>query len=395
MQIDESLIEFATDQQAKAIRAYIEHGTHEKAAAALGINCSSCQNLIKRAKRRAAVSGHSPEHDMTRTVPIPYVVKGTSTLYGTNDDGSLSDVPKLQWVKTSLDQQKYLELVTEVIDELKQDIQPLPPVVRRQSSLQSELLNFYTLTDIHLGMLSWGEETGADWDLSIAEQTILDSFQYLIDHSPAAETGFFNQLGDALHYDGMLPVTPTSGHVVDADSRYHKIVRAAIRIFRNVVNMLLAKHERVIFLNCAGNHDLSGSVWLQESFAALYENNPRVDVVVSPSPYYGYLHGKAFIGCHHGHKKSFKTVCDAFRGKRWREMIGQSRQSYIHTGHLHHGESTELVDMVVEMHRTLAAPDAHATHGGYSADRSMSCITYHSAGIEKSRISYYPDVAVA
>lgn len=390
MQVDETLLEFATEQQAKAIRAYMEHGSYAKAAAELGINHASCQMLIKRAKRRAAVMGHSPEHDMTKTVPIPYVVKGTSTLYG--DDG----VQKLQWVKTSLDSQKYLELVNEVIDELKQDIKPVPPVVRRSGDvLSSDLLNFYTLTDIHLGMLSWGEETGADWDLSIAEQTILDSFEYLIRHSPAAEAGFFNQLGDALHYDSMLPVTPTSGHVVDADSRYHKIVRSVIRIFRHVVNMLLEKHERVVFLNAAGNHDLSGSVWLQESFAMLYENEPRVEVVVNPSPYYGYMHGKTFIGCHHGHKKNIKTVCDAFRGKRWREMMGQSRQAYIHCGHQHHREVIELPDMLVEMHQTLAAKDAHAVHGGYDADRSMNCITYHKAGVEKSRIVYYPDVVDA
>jgi UDP-2,3-diacylglucosamine pyrophosphatase LpxH len=52
MQVDESLIEFATEQQAKAIRAYIEHGSYAKAAAELDINQASFGNLIKRAKRR-------------------------------------------------------------------------------------------------------------------------------------------------------------------------------------------------------------------------------------------------------------------------------------------------------------------------------------------------------
>jgi transposase-like protein len=52
MQVDESLIEFATEQQAKAIRAYIEHGSYAKAAAELGINQASFGNLIKRAKRK-------------------------------------------------------------------------------------------------------------------------------------------------------------------------------------------------------------------------------------------------------------------------------------------------------------------------------------------------------
>jgi hypothetical protein len=386
MQIDEKLLEFATDNQAAAIRAYLEHGTYRKAAESLGIHQSSYCNLLKRVKRNAAKSGWSPEHDMNKTVPDPYVVRGHSTLYG--DDGQV----KLQWVKTQLDSQKYLELVKEVIDELKRDIEPVNVIDRTSGILKSDLLNFYTLTDIHLGMLSWGEETGADWDLNIAEATILESFRYLIDSSPAAETGFFNQLGDALHYDGMLPVTPTSGHIVDADSRYHKVVRSTMRIFRQVITMLLQKHERVVVLMCAGNHDLSGAVWLQESFAMLFENNPRVEVIVNPSPYYGYMHGKTFIGCHHGHKMNVKKLADAFRAKRWRKMMGESRQAYIHTGHMHHKETIEHPDMIVEMHQTLAAKDAYATHGGYDADRSMNCITYHKAGVEKSRIVYYPEV---
>jgi hypothetical protein len=32
-------------------------------------------------KRKAAIAGYSPEHDMTRTVPEPFVVRGTSTYY--------------------------------------------------------------------------------------------------------------------------------------------------------------------------------------------------------------------------------------------------------------------------------------------------------------------------
>ena len=38
-------------------------------------------------------------------------------------------------------------------------------------------------------------------------------------------------------------------HVLDADTRFHKLVRAAIRVIRTVINMLLAKYKKVHVLN--------------------------------------------------------------------------------------------------------------------------------------------------
>ena len=41
--------------------------------------------------------GHSPEHDMTHTVPDGYLMKGASTLY--REDGSIA----AQWIKSTVD----------------------------------------------------------------------------------------------------------------------------------------------------------------------------------------------------------------------------------------------------------------------------------------------------
>jgi len=55
--VSEGLLEFATERQAVAIRAYLEHGSYGKAAKALGIHESSLHNLIKRTKKHAKRSG--------------------------------------------------------------------------------------------------------------------------------------------------------------------------------------------------------------------------------------------------------------------------------------------------------------------------------------------------
>jgi DNA-binding transcriptional MocR family regulator len=92
---DQRLIEWATPRQAEFIEAVEKYGSERKAAAALGISRGTISNSMLALKARAARSGYSPDHAMTRTVPDGYMVKGVSTYY--DEDGK----PRGQWVKSS------------------------------------------------------------------------------------------------------------------------------------------------------------------------------------------------------------------------------------------------------------------------------------------------------
>ena len=56
-------------------------------------------------------------------------------------------------------------------------------------------------------------------------------------------------------------------------------------------------------------------------------------------------------------------------------------------GHLHSVDVKENNLMIVEQHRTLAAPDAYAARGGWISGRDAKVITYHkiSAKLGESR----------
>ena len=84
-QYDEQLKSFATDRQKEYIDAVNELGSHRKAAKKLGVSPGTIDQAINSVKKKAALSGFSPEHDMTKVVPSPFVVKGISTYY--NKDG--------------------------------------------------------------------------------------------------------------------------------------------------------------------------------------------------------------------------------------------------------------------------------------------------------------------
>lgn len=289
----------------------------------------------------------------------------------------------LEWTKTNKSQEDTLKNLITAVETLKESIKPVKPISKPLKFKNSKLCNQYTLTDYHLGMMSWSEETGGDWDLKIAEDTLVKFFEAGISSSPDANECIFAQIGDFLHWDGLDAVTPASKHVLDADTRFTKLVRVAIRVIRRVIDMLLNKYQLVNVLMAEGNHDPASSVWLRELLCALYENEPRVKIDTNPDPYYCIVFGKVCLFYHHGHKRSFKTLDSAFVGK-FRKEFGNSEFVYGHTGHLHH-DKIESNLMTLEQHRTLAAKDAYASRGGYLSGRDSKVITYHKEYGEVAR----------
>ena len=356
------------------IAALESHPSTAAAARALGLN----ERTLRRRRERLALKGYSPAHDMTRTVPDGFNVKGVSTYY--DEDGKVRG----QWVKSSADAERREAMMREAVAAMSESIRrekPRPAPKRTKA----ELLNCYVVTDYHLGLLAWGEETGDDWDTDIAERLLADWFGAAIAQSPAAETAVFAQLGDFLHWDGMEAVTPQSRHILDADTRFQKLVRVAIRVVRRVIGMLLSKHERVHVLMAEGNHDMASSIWLRELLSELYADEPRITVDVSPDPYYCVEHGQTALFFHHGHKRGLKDIDTVFAAK-FREVFGRTRYAYAHMGHLHHVEVKETNLMLIEQHQTLAAKDAYASRGGWMSDRSAQVITYHDKLGEVGRV---------
>lgn len=352
-----------------------------EAAVHLGLHVRSLQKR----KARMVRKGWSPEHDMTHIVPDGFRLSGTSSLY---KEGVKA--PVLQWVKSSADQERQRELMEAAIAAMGEDL-PRMAFARPPAACNTDLLNCYVVTDYHLGLLSWHEETGADYDLSIAEQQLVAWFATAITMAPDAEVGVFAQLGDYLHWDGLDAVTPASKHLLDADTRFQKLVRVAIRVTRRVVDMLLTKHQKVHVLMAEGNHDTASSIWLREWFSAIYENEPRITVDRSPDPYYCVEHGQTSLFFHHGHKKKPASVSDVFVAK-FRDVFGRTQHSYAHLGHLHHVDIKENNLMIVEQHRTLAAPDAYASRGGWISGRDAKVITYHKKYGEVGRLTINSDM---
>jgi hypothetical protein len=383
MQIDIGLKQFATDRQAQIIDAINEHDSWRYAAKALGVHEGTINSAMRAVRKKAAIQGYAPEADMHVVIPSPFVVKGTSTLY---KDG----VPKLQWVKTRLDDQLKEDAIRAAYDSMADELPRLSPIPKPIIA-HEKLCNLYTITDFHLGMLSNEKESGADWDLKIAEKLLVDCFEQMIVSTPHASVAFINQLGDFLHSDGIMPVTPTSGHIVDQDGRFAKIVTVALRVLRRVIDIALMRHEKVVVLMAEGNHDITSSIWLRVMFKALYENEPRVQVIDSDLPYYQYQHGQTMLAFHHGHLSKNDSLPLLFASQ-FPKVWGNTTKRYCHTGHRHHVEEKEHSGMKVIQHATLSARDAYASRGGWLSEREATAITYHSEFGQVARTTVTPEM---
>jgi hypothetical protein len=368
--MNDHLYQFATVRQLEYLEAVEKHGSQSKAANALGINLRTLEKSLARLKARAAQQLAS-EHDYAnKPVPQGFMIRGVSQYVG--DDGKV----KGTWIKSGVDDAQREIAIRAAVEAMCEDIKPLP-TVHIKGDVYENLCNVYTLTDSHVGMRAWNVETqSGDWDLDIAEKVLVGCFSQMVNSSPAAGTCVIAQLGDWLHYDSAISaVTPLHGNVLDADGRMPKMVKIAIRILRTVIDLSLAKHEKVVVLLAEGNHDISSSVWLRAMFQALYEANPRVEIVDSELPYYTYQHGTTMLGWHHGHLAKNEALPLLFAAQ-FPKMWGSTTKRYIHTGHRHHTHIKEHSGVTVEQHPTLAARDAYAARGGWIAERQVSSITY-------------------
>lgn len=395
---------------AERLAAYEANGRNQaRTAAALGIARETLQNTLRRAAERGLLG---PEE----TMPGYHIVSlsqkiGDTYVRQAKAPGEIFEIPPTHvtgkitvnrdadgrviqdWLRVEPDKVAQQAAMQAVVDGFKDELPRAAAVSAPHLTLRDDLLNFFAVTDAHFGSLSWREETGADWDLTIAEELLVDWFAAAIKLSPPAATAVFAQMGDLAHYDGMESKTPTSGHILDADSRFPKVVRVIIRTMRRVIRMLLEKHEHVHIIMADANHDPASGAWLREMFAAFYDEESRISVDSSASTYYVYEHGQTSLFVHHGHRRKIGNVDSVFAG-RFRDVYGRTKFSYAHLGHLHSDELKSTNLMKVERHETLAAADAYAANGGWLSGRSAKVITYSKQFGEVGRLTLTPEMVV-
>lgn len=374
--IDPKLKEWATPRQAEYIDAVNQHGSGRKAAQALGVAKNAVNEAIALVKKKAARQGYSPEHDLTHPVAPGQMLKGTSTLY---KDGAAV----LQWVKTSADHDRMERIIREGIQAFIDEL-PAVNVAPAPLDFQSDVIPWVQIGDAHLGMLAHASEVGENFDLKIAEREMCAAISILIDELPSCERIVINDLGDFTHYENFSATTEASGHPLDFDTRFTRMIRVYSRVMRFIVEKALQKAQHVDVIVNQGNHSRTNDIWMAELLRVAFGHTGRVHVLDNDSVFIAYRMGKTLVMTHHSDKCKPSQLAHVMTND-YRKDYGETEFHYIDVGHVHHGMvMKEHPGIFVESFNHLAALDKWAHDSGYRNRKSITIVlrskTYGEVG---------------
>ena len=364
-----------SETQEKYIRLYVEMEEYKKVAEECGVNESSVRRSIKGVLKHFNARASSVPQHMAEDVPEGMSVKGYSAYYGPEGER------RGHWIKTDRDKQDVYNDLKESLTDLAAELPPQPQLPRKTDYVDPNLLTVYPLGDPHIGLLTYTPEVGADWDLSIAESVFLPLFHNLVTVAPPSRECLIIDLGDFWHYDGMEQRTMRSGHKVDADGRPSKMVQVGYRIMLQMIRSALDVHETVNVVILPGNHDDLGSIFLRVSLYHIFEDNPRVNVELSPNVFQYFSWGKNLLGMHHGDKCKLDALPMVMAADQ-KEAWGQSSFRHWLIGHFHHDSASrfdgkEQKGVKVETFRTIVANEGYAHEAGYRTDQDGKALVYH------------------
>lgn len=321
----------------------------------------SVEAFDKQAEGRGDPDGGAPEG---------YLTRGRSTHY--NSRGEIIS----EWVKTAKDKEDEYKALVKAIEGIADKWETKPAAVKKPKGfLEEDLLTVIPLGDPHIGLYTWAQETGQDFDLEIAEANLVAAVDHLVALAPKAKQALLVSLGDFFHADNSSNQT-TRGTRVDMDTRWAKVLRTGIRIIRRCIDRLLETHEHVKFISEIGNHDSHSAVMLALALDQFYENEPRVEIDTSPAKFHWHRFGQNLIGVTHGDTAKMKDlpgIMAVDRAEDW----GQTTYRYWLTGHVHHQQVLELPGVIVESFGTLAPADAWHKGQGYRSGQDLKLDVYH------------------
>ncbi|HYD07070.1 MAG TPA: hypothetical protein VEC60_15145, partial [Reyranella sp.] len=406
--IDETLRQWATDKQWEDYVTYRKTGSKLRAAEALGKRRETVQGSLRALYKKAALHGYAPDQGLERKIPPGFAITALSTTYDgegeierqsvqAKPEGAdkpfveIPDPKKVSRTTTLFD--RHGDVALQWVQEKPQDaareaawfafaeglaskIVPAAPIAPPKFSTDDQL-TVYGVGDHHMGMLAWGKETGGDpYDLKISERLLSDAVSYLTSSVPATRQALMMFLGDFTHTDGYAPLTPASGHLLDADSRFPKIAEAAGRAMVNAIDLALVKHESVTVIVTAGNHDPVSAIWLRIALRAHYKNEARVTIDMEPKKFHYFEWGKNLVGSTHGDRIKIDNL-PAIMATDMPEAWGRTLHRFWLTGHVHHDKVKDLVGAKVISVRVLAPADAYTANSGYRTPRDMKAMILH------------------
>lgn len=327
----------------------------------------------------------SLEEPHTPIVPSGFEVDGVSTMLDAQGKA------RIQWVRSNPKDRDKLALLKEAASQAAEAYAGFcKPTKPAKIERASDVISVYGMGDPHIGMLSHGVETGANFDLKIATERTSAVVSRLVQAAAPSETALLALIGDNFHADDDRQVTPGHGHKLDVDGRAPKVFRTGCMLWLAQITKMLTKHRKVLVNVTRGNHDPLTAFFLREWLCAMFKDEPRVEILDNVPEHQYLLFGGVLLGLTHGHKTKPEGLVGVMATDVPEMWAAAKACRHWLTGHIHSKTFHELRGCTLETLRTLATNDAHAQGAGYRSGASSVVIDFHAVYGEIGRQTVTP-----
>ena len=360
-----------TEYQKQVVEAYLKCGSYHGAAKLLGKDPSNLRKLVKQLEGQGDVPWRSKAPN-----PNHLAIKSSTVQF--DADGNV--------VKEWRRQHPNIELMQDVVDGLCEQVKGKAKVSKTKKSRKTgeDVLFEIDLFDAHVGMYADERETlDSDYNCDIAAQRMIEATQALAGRANNPSKCVLVFGGDMLHVDDRSNRTPSSGHALDADSRYHRIVSYVIAACRECVEIAATIAPEIEIVVLEGNHSSHSELWLARVLEAYYSDCSNVEIKTTPNPRKHLIWGDNLLLWAHGDKiaaQKWALIIAAEFAKEW----GATKYRHLKCGHVHHKKAIapvvidEQSGLVVEYLEALCATDAwHAGAGFVGSQKGASAFEYH------------------
>lgn len=361
------------EHDVKLLDAIDEHGTARKVEKNTDYSKRTLLRHLKVLREYAIEHGYNSEQPSASIkTDMPIRKKSTYIKYDPpRDDGAIGE-----WVISKYDEKS----LTEILEAVSSGILIKPAKPRKFTKMcSSDILPIIEIADPHIGMLASKGETGREWNMHMARESLIYGIDDLVYRMPVVEKAVFTSLGDFTHTDGLRAETPRSHNMLEVSHRYPDIVECATSIMRHGIEAMLTKAKNVFVPIVRGNHDDITAWHMARELRAYYRNEPRVTIVDNEEMHMMMEWEKNMVVFTHGDAapvvRMHQFITDVYD-----EAWGRTKFCLVAQGHVHHEIEKAIGKMLFKTFSAMSAKDAYHVFKMFSAQRSMDMVILHKDG---------------
>lgn len=279
-------------------------------------------------------------------------------------------------------EQDFLQMQEDFVKQIKKHA----PKYRKPKYLKitDPHLQIIDVADLHIGKYAIARDGTVAYDMDKAIQMAHDGVQALLSRSkPFPTEKFIFPIGnDVVHIDNKNNMT-TKGTRQDTDGMWHEMVRAAVVMYREIIDKLALYAPVEVVYNPA-NHDEHLAFNVATVLEAMYDKHPTVSFRINPHRDREYiLYGDNMIGLDHGDGAKMSDI-PLLMAAEEPNMWGKARHRYMIRHHQHHWNKTQFLvgkdfpGITVQYTRSLSASDDwHQKKGYVGAPQAIDSFIFH------------------